>query len=181
MKKALALNSTLDDSKYRVWLKEAKNHILQDMKSKKELTLNPNNHSLTNEASLRLKWMYILFYEEGGNVTKTANKVGVSRQWLSTLKSKFEKSGRDPRMLEPESKAPHTTDSRERISKEVEDTIIKVRDSTPGWCKEKITQILKREHGIVIGISTVNRYLHKHARINPKISEKNQKAWERKK
>jgi len=171
----------LNDKSFRVWLKETKRHILQYMKTKHERSLNPNNYLLSEEAKKRLKWMRILYEEQNGNVTKTANKIGISRQWLSTLKSKFERSSRDPRVLEPESRAPHYTHNRERISKETEETIITVRDSTPGWGKEKIARILKRDYGIALSESTVNRYMHKQGRINPKISEKNQTAWELKK
>lgn len=174
-------NVILNDKRFAAWLKEAKNTILQYMKTKHELSLNPCNYSLSKEAEKRLKWLYILYEQQKGNVTKTASNIGISRQWLSTLKSVFEKSGHDPRVLEPESKAPRNTDNRKRIPKEIEGKILQVRGSTPGWGKEKIARILKRDYGIVTGESTVNRYLHKHGKINPKISEKNQKAWERKK
>lgn len=171
----------LSDKRFRIWLKEAKNHILQYMKTKHDLSLNPNNYPLSKEAGKRLKWLYLLYGQQKGNVTKTAKNIGISRQWLSTLKSAFEKSNRDPRVLEPESRAPHNTDNRKRISKEIEGKILQVRDSVPGWGKEKIKRILKRDYGITVGESTVNRYLRKHGRINPRISEKNRKAWELKK
>jgi len=177
----MATSVILNDEKFHIWLKEAKCNILQYMKTKHEGSLNPNNYLLSEEAKKRLKWMCIIYEEQNGNITKAANKIGISRPWLSALKSKFEKSDRDPRALEPASKAPHNTENRARISKEIEDTIIEVRDATPGWGKEKIARILKRDYGISLGDSTVNRYLRKHGRINPKISEKNQKAWERKK
>ena len=167
----------LNDKKYRVWLREAESNILQYMKTRHELSLNPNNYPLSEEADKRLKWMCILYEEKERNVTRAANKIGISRQWLSTLKSVFESSHRDPRSLEPGSRAPHNIEKRRRISQELEDRIIRVRDETPGWGKEKIVRILKRDYRVVVGESTVNRYLHKHGRINPKISEKNQKAW----
>lgn len=146
-----------------------------------ENQLNKGRYHLSEEAKKRLKWMYMLYCEHEGNVTRTANKIGVSRQWLSNIKSTFERTHRDPRSLEPESKAPHHTDKRTRIPQEIEQNIIEVRDRTPGWGKEKIARILKREHKMSIGASSVGRYLKKHHRIDPKISEKNAKAWGSKK
>ena len=41
--------------------------------------------------------------------------------------------------------------------------------------------ILKRDYQIIAGASTVNRYLRKHGLIDPRLSEKNKRAWRRKK
>jgi transposase len=124
----------------------------------------------------------VLYYEQGGNVSKAANKIGISRQWLSPLKNMFEKRGKDPRVLEPESKAPHSTKNRKRISKDVEDKILKIRkDSRNVWGKVKIAVVLERDHHIKIDPNTVNKYLHKHRLIDPKISLKNSRAWQAKK
>lgn len=100
-----------------------------------ENLLNPYRYHLSDEAKKRLRWMYILEREAQGNVTRAADKIGISRQWLSTLKTTFERHRRDPRSLEPSSRAPHHTDKRQRITKEVEDKILEVRDKTPGWGK----------------------------------------------
>ena len=145
-----------------------------------ENLLNPLRYHLSKEARKRLKWMYIIYYETGGNVKKAANQIGISREWLSKLKSKFEKSGKNPRSLEPESKAPKGTDSRERIADEVVDRILEIRDEY-GWGKENISVVLKRDYHLQASPSTVNRYLRKHKRICPKISERNKKAWLEKK
>lgn len=163
------------------WLESLQNNPLLPMTAKAEQTLNPCRYALSTETGKRLRWMYHLYYEAQGNVTKAAHTLGISRQWLSTLKAVFERSGKDPRSLEPDSRAPHHADNRKRIAYEVERTIIEVRDATPGWGKEKVARILKREHGIKVGASTVNRYLKKHHRINPKIAEKNARAWAGKK
>jgi transposase InsO family protein len=151
------------------------------MTTKAEQILNPCRYALSEEARKRLRWLYHLSYEAEGNVTKASYQIGTSRQWLSTLKATFERSGRDPRSLEPLSRAPHHTDNRKRIAPEVEQKIIEVRDATPGWGKEKIARILLRDHHVRVGASTVNRYLHRHRRINPKIAEKNTRAWAQKK
>lgn len=150
------------------------------METKAEQLLNPHNYYLSDEAKKRLKWMYILYYQSRANVTKAANRVGISRQWLSKIKSIFEKSKRDPRSLEPQSRSPHNTDKRKRISKYKEDKILEVRDKY-GWGKEKTARVFLRDYLLKISPSTVDRYLHKHCRINIKISLKNQKAWEEKK
>lgn len=146
-----------------------------------ENKLNPFRYHLSEEARKRLRWIYLLSNEQNGNVTKAAKKIGISRQWLSTLNAVFERNGNDPRSLEPESRAPHNIENRERIPKEIEQKIIEVRDATPGWGKEKLARILKRDHRMIVGASTVNRYLKKHHRIDPKISEKNMRAWKCKK
>ncbi len=104
-------------------LKEVKHNSLLRMITKAEKELNPFNYQLSFEAKKRLRWLYILYCEEGGNVTKTAKKIGISRPWLSYLKSIFEKNDKDPRKLEPKSKSPHNTDNHKRISKDVEDKL----------------------------------------------------------
>lgn len=146
-----------------------------------EKELNKFNYQLSFEAKKRLRWLYILYYEQDSNVTKTAKKVGISRPWLSYLKSVFEKGGKDPRKLEPESKAPHNRDNRNRISKDIEKIILKIRDDSKNiWGKVKIAKVLKRDYQIEINPNTVNKYLHKNKRIDPKISLKNSKAWKAK-
>jgi len=160
---------------------EAKQNNLLRMITIAKKKLNPFNHHLTFEAKKRLRWIYILYYEENGNVTKAANRVGISRPWLSYLKSVFERGSRDPRKLEPKTKTPHDTSDRKRISKEAEEKILKIRnDSKNVWGKEKIAHALKRDYGIKVNPNTVNSYLHKHDKIDPKISLKNSRSWKAK-
>lgn len=150
------------------------------MQTVAENLLNPLRYYLSDEAKKRLKWLYLLYYECDENVTQAANKIGVSRQWLSTLKNKFERNIKDPRSLEPASRAPRSTVNRDRIAQETENKIIELRDEH-GWGKKPISVVLKRDYGLAAGSSTVNRYLHKHKKICPKISERNEKAWLEKK
>lgn len=150
------------------------------MQSQAEKRLNPFNYYLSEEAKKRLRWMYLLYYEYDGNVTKAANKIGLSRQWLSAIKSIFERSDKNPRSLEPKSKAPHNTDNRKRIPKETEKKLLAVRDEY-GWGEAKIIEILERDYQIKTSKNTVNRYLHKHNRIDPKISKRSEEAWAEKK
>lgn len=161
---------------YRVYL-----NSIEYMQTKANKLLNPFGYHLSSEANKRLRWMYLLYYEHKRNVTKAAHKIGISRQWLSLIKSAFERHGKDPRSLEPLSKAPRRRDHRNRISQETEKAIIAVRDRYPCWGKEKISRILKRDYRLIAHPSTVNRYLHKHKKINPKLSKKNSIAWQRKK
>ena len=164
------------------WLDDIKNNHLKSMKNLAEKRLNPKHYNLSEEAKKRLHWLNVLYYEQGGNVTKAANKIGISRQWLSPLKTLFEKKEKDPRVLEPKSKAPHSTKNRKRISKENEDKILEVRkDSKNVWGKVKISVALERDHHIKVSPNTVNKYLHKRKKINPKISLKNSRAWQAKK
>ncbi len=142
--------------------------------------LNPRRHHLSPEAQKRLRWLYILYYGQRGNVTKAANKIGISRPWLSAIKAIFERSRRDPRSLEPKSRAPLNTTHRKRIPKDTENKILAVRDEY-GWGKDKLAAFLRTEYGILINPNTVNNYLRKHNKISPKISLKNSTAWEGKK
>lgn len=150
------------------------------MQIKAENKLNPLRYHLSCEAKKRLKWMYIVHYECEGNISQAANKIGISRQWLSTLHNVWEKHNRDSRVLEPESKAPRDTANRQRIPKEVEEKIIGIRDEY-GWGKDSVSVVLNREYHMSASPSTVNRYFHKHSKIDPKISERNKKAWSEKK
>jgi Integrase core domain. len=163
------------------WLEDIKQRSIERMTNLAEKRLNPKHYDLSKEAKKRLHWLNVLYYEKAGNITKAANNLGISRQWLSPLKNLFEKSGKDPRKLEPESKAPHSTKNRKRISKDTEDKILKIRkDSKNVWGKLKVAVVLKRDYQIKINPNTVNAYLHKHKLIDPKISLKNSRAWQAK-
>lgn len=163
------------------WLELVKTNSTNHMQTVARKILNPHNYHLSPEAKKRLGWMYLLYHKEHGNVSKTACKAGLSRQWLSYLKQVFEQNRKDPRSLEPESKAPRHTDDRERIPKETERLILKIRDDSLGsWGKKKISVALQRDYGVKASPNTVNSYLRKHKRISPKISLKNTKAMENK-
>lgn len=162
-------------------LDRVKINSIKHMQTQANNLLNPCRCHLSQSAQKRLSWLYILYYECEQNVTKASRKIGISRQWLSSIKSVFEKHNRDPRALEPESRAPLKTDKRKKIFPETEELIIKIRDHFPVWGKEKISHLLRRDYKVQASPSTVNRYLHKHNKINPKISAKNKQAWRNKK
>lgn len=164
------------------WLELVKTNTTNHMQTIAQKILNPHNHHLSLEAKKRLGWMYLLYHKEHGNVSKTAHKIGISRQWLSHLKQVFEQNHNDPRSLEPKSKAPLCTSDRDRIPKATEALILKIRDDSLNvWGKKKISEELKKNHHIKVNPNTVNAYLHKNQRISPKLSLKNIKAMENKK
>ena len=141
---------------------------------------NPYNYHLSTSARQRLGWLYLLYHEQDGNITRAANRIGISRQWLSVLKAIFEKNNHDPRSIEPKSRAPYDTTNRQRITKDTENKIIAIRDEY-GWGKEKIAAHLRDAQGLSVNHNTVNKYLHRHNRISPELSLKNTKAWQNKK
>jgi len=149
-------------------------YSLDIMQIQIENKLNKNRYHLSNEAKKRLKWMYIIKYECGGNVSKSAIKIGVSRTWLSTIYNRWKIN--DPRTLEPDSRAPKHTDKRKKISKETEDKIVEIRNKYH-WGQEKIAVVLKRDHKLGASPTTVNRYLHKYNLIDIKLSNKNRLSW----
>ena len=150
------------------------------MRTKYELTLNPKRYQLSERAKQRLKWIWQLERDYGGNVSKAAKKLKLSRQWLSTLKNLWLKGDKDPRKLEPQSRAPHDTSSRKRIPKETKDKIIALRKKYPAWGKEKIARLMWTEHKIKVGHNTVNRYLSDAKLLNVRISQKNKLAFKNK-
>lgn len=160
--------------RFKLILKESINRSIDIMQTKAEQELNPLGCKLSDEAKKRLRWMYIIQAECNGKVAVAARKIGLSRQWLSTLRSVWIKSGRDPRSLEPNSKAPLDTENRKRINIEIENKIIEIKNGylQETWGKDKIQAHLDREYKIKTGASTVNRYLHKHGLINVKISNR---------
>lgn len=146
-----------------------------------ENKLNPLRFHLSPEAKKRLKWIYTIRYECDNNISLAAKKISVSRTWLSQIQGIWKNNREDPRSLEPESRAPLNTDNRKRISIDVQDKIISIRNKYHTWGKDKIAGCLKNQHQTKVGSSTVNRYLHKNKLINIKLSNKNKLAWQNKK
>ncbi len=178
----MGMKKILQNESVSGWLELVKTNSTNIMQTLAEKMLNPNNYHLSECAKKHLRWMYILYHNQEGNVTIASKKIGISRQWLSGLKQTFERNNKDPRVLEPESRAPHNTANRTPIPKDTEDLIIKIRDDSLNiWGKKKISEEMRITHKIKVNPNTVNKYLHKHKRISPKISLKNIKAFEDKK
>lgn len=150
------------------------------MRTKYELALNPKRYQLSGEAKQRLKWIWQLTDSYNGNISQAAKHLKLSRQWLSTLNSLWLKGGKDPRELEPKSRAPHHTDSRKRISQDAVDKIIRLREMYPAWGKEKIARLMWTKHKIKVGHNTVNRYLAEAKLLNVRLSQKNKQAFKNK-
>jgi len=147
------------------------NKSIDVMQTRAENKLNPLKYPLSDEARKRLKWMYIIYFECGGKIAKAARKIGLSRQWLSKIHSTWINCKKDPRSLEPVSKAPKNTDNRKRIDTEIENKILEVRKEYH-WGKDKLETILDRDYNIQVGASTINRYLDKHGLLDVKISNR---------
>jgi len=155
------------------------NKSIDIMQTKANSKLNPFKHPLSDEAKKRLKWMYIIHFECGGNISQAARKNGLSRQWLSTIHSIWVNSKKDPRSLEPAGKAPKNTDNRKRINLKTKNKILEVRKKYH-WGKDKLETILDRDYNIKVGASTINRYLGKHGLLDIKISNRIKSAHKNK-
>ena len=145
-----------------------------------EKLLNPNSFKLSNAARKRLKWMYVVTYETGGNIRLAAGKLGITRQWLSVIHGQWIKAGRDPRSLEPANRAPLHTFNRIRIASQTVEKIIELRKQYPTWGKEKIAKKLETKHQITVCPTTINNYLGKFRLLNVRLSEKNKLAYRNK-
>jgi len=84
------------------------------MQTTAENKLNRLKYYLPPEAKKRLKWMYAIKYESNNNISLAANKIGISRTWLSQIHGKWKNNYEDPRSLEPRSKAPRNTPKKNR-------------------------------------------------------------------
>ena len=155
------------------------NKPLDFMQNIAENLLNPKRYHLSTEAKKRLKWMYIIQSECHNKISVAARKIGVSRQWLSLIHSRWKKNKYDSRFLEPESKAPKNTSKRNRIDKDIEKKIVEIRNKYH-WGKDKIATVLERDYQITVGATTVNRYLAKKGLLDIKISQKNKMAYKNK-
>jgi len=168
------MKKVLQNESVSGWLNMIKTNSAKNMQNLAEKLLNPGNYHLSETAKKHLRWLYILYHDQKGNVSKASRKAGVSRQWLSGLKQKFEHNNKDPRCLEPLSRAPRNTEKRVAIPKKIEKLIIKIRDDSLNvWGKKKISEELRITYKIKVSPNTVNKYLHKYKRISPKISLKN--------
>lgn len=151
--------------------KQLINKTIDIMLSQAENKLNLNKYPLSDEAKKRLKWMYIIHFECNGKIAQAARKIGISRQWLSMIHSNWINSEKDPRLLEPKSRVPRSTDKRKRIDQEIENKIIEIRKEYH-WGKDKLATVLNRDYGMIVGATTVNRYLDKHGLLDVKISKR---------
>ena len=65
---------------------------------------------MQTQAEIKLNpLMYIVKYECDNNISQAANRIGISRPWLSQVHGHWKNHHEDPRSLEPESRERRTT------------------------------------------------------------------------
>jgi len=95
--------------------------------------------SLPNEATQRYQW--VLFMKKHG-VQAAMDAFGVSRRTLFRLQSLLNRSGWDPRVLIPQSRAPHRR-RQSNVSKAVVKKIRELREEFPNLGKAKVRVLLE--------------------------------------
>src|SRR3989338_3725924 len=121
----------------------SQNNSTDIMQTQAEVKLNRLRYYLSPEAKKRLKWMYTVRYECDNNLAQAANRIGISRTWLSQVRGCWKNNREDPRSLEPESRAPLNTANRKRIDKKVENKIVEIRKRYRPWGKDKLSDVKK--------------------------------------
>lgn len=110
---------------------------------------------LSNEGKRRLKW--IDYYLRKKDVVATCRHFDIGRSLFYKWFNRYKKLG--IKGLEDKSKKPFTVRHRE-IIQEVQDKIEFIRRENPAWSKYKVSEILKRDFGLVCSSSSVNRIFH---------------------
>lgn len=110
---------------------------------------------LSPPARLRLRWLD--YYHKRGNVTLVCRHFGISRSLFYKWKDRFDRFGL--KGLNNQTTKPNKVRQRE-ITLDICSKIETLRRDNPAWSKYKISYILKRDEGIVISPSSVNRIFH---------------------
>ena len=113
---------------------------------------------LSSGARLRLSWFAYAFDHEG-NISLTCTHFGISRSTYHRWSERFDPS--DPRTLEDRSKRPRRVRG-EETSSEVIGLIRAYRQKTPTAGKNRISELILCEHGLVVSPSTVGRVVARH-------------------
>lgn len=129
---------------------------------------------LSSEAKKRLKW--IDYYLTCQNVRRTCRHYDITPSLFYKWWGHYRILGL--RGLESQSRKPHTVRQRE-IDPVIQQKIASLRRSNPAWSKYKIAHILKRDEGIVISPSSINRIFHDKGLFWPKHYSKQQTAAKR--
>lgn len=120
---------------------------------------------ISREAKRRLR--AVRWYEEQGkNASLTARHFGLSRSTLHVWLKRYKQAG--PRGLEDRSRRPARV-RQPTWGAELEARVLKLRQESPCWGKDKLTPILRRE-GRSISVSMVGRILSRlkaHGRLPP--------------
>lgn len=129
---------------------------------------------LSHEGQKRLR--FIDYYLAKRNVALTCRHFDISSSLFYKWYRRCERLGL--RGLETQSRRPHHVRSRE-IAGDVRSSIETLRQANPAWSKYKIAHILKRDEGIIISASSVNRIFHDRKLFWPSPISKVQQAAKR--
>lgn len=115
-------------------------------------------HELSPDAVRRLKW-FVYLLDHRGNRSQAARHFDVARSTIARWSARFDPS--DPLTLEDRSRAPRRVRAPETDARVVA-MIRDLRKRSPTLGKVPLHEILTREHGIAISISTVGRIISRH-------------------
>ena len=110
---------------------------------------------LSHDGKKRLKW--IDHYLKKKNVSLTCRHYDIPRSLFYKWYNRYKRQG--VKGLENLSQRPHQVRQRE-ILWEVQNKIEHLRRENPAWSKYKIAHILKRDEGVLVSPSSVNRIFH---------------------
>ncbi len=77
--------STLEKEADSDWLKDIKELTITRMTNQAQTELNPKHYQLSGEERKRLRWLYLLYSEQAGNVTIAADKVGLNKTKIALI------------------------------------------------------------------------------------------------
>lgn len=103
----------------------------------------------------RLRWMD--YHKVARNASLTCRHFDIPRSLFYKWRSRYLRLGL--KGLETQSRQPHTVRERE-IAWDAQRKVETLRRDNPAWSKYKVSYILKRDEGIVISPSSVNRIFH---------------------
>jgi transposase InsO family protein len=123
-----------------------------------------------------LKW--IDHYLRRKNVSATCRHFDITRSLFYKWYTRFRQLG--IKGLETKSRRPSKVRHRQ-ITIETQNKIAQVRRDNPAWSKYKVAHILKRDHGLMVSSSSVNRVFHDQHLFWPKPISQSQigakKGW----
>lgn len=121
---------------------------------------------LSKEGRQRLRW--IDYYLVARNVSLTCRHFAIPRSLFYKWYNRFCELGL--KGLEAQSCKPHVVRKRE-IARDVQNKIENLRRNNPAWSKYKLSCILKRDEGIIVSPSSVNRVFHDRELFWPSVSK----------
>lgn len=110
---------------------------------------------LSKEGQTRLKW--VDYYLKKKNVTTTCRHFDITRSLFYKWFTRYRQFG--IKGLESKGRRPLKVRYRQ-ITLEAQNKIIQTRRDNPAWSKYKVSHILKRDYGLIVSPSSVNRIFH---------------------